>query len=141
MSTSIRGQIVAAVCSALSAVPGVQFALAEPDPAYGAEDLPGILVLDTAAEITADGPIGTHQHDLGLEIVLLTAGITSRATVRELAAAIQAALGRGEATRWGGLAVWSRPLSIELASETQGDVIAAALLKITITYRTPLWGM
>jgi hypothetical protein len=76
---------------------------------------------------------------LVLDLEAHVAGDTSTETARGILQDIIAAIGSDP--KWGGLARWTDIDSHEINVEQAGDIVAGVLLKITVTYRTPLWRM
>jgi len=154
MTASIRQQLVDAIEARLGSIaPGVAFQLPGGSyvcqgtikgvypwrkAAFSQTEVPAIK-LDDADAKTSPGPSTMHEHKLQVDLELYVAGKTSTSAVRSLMADVIAAVGSDP--RWGGLAYWTDIDGHTVDVEQAGDVISAALVNLTVTYRTPLWRM
>lgn len=150
--SSQRQQIVDAVEAKLQLIaPGQQFEL--PDgpyicrntiktvvswrkTAFSKAEVPAINFHDGDARTTT-GPSTKHEHALNFELEIHTAGATSASAVRSIMADVVAAIGSDP--RWGGLAYWTTLDGENVSVDQAGEVVSAAQVRFTITYRTPLW--
>ena len=154
MTASNRQQLVDAIEARLGSIaPGVVFML--PDGTYTCQgtiegvfpwrkakfsqsEVPAIKMSDTDAK-TTPGPSTMHEHKLQVDLELYVLGKTSASAIRSLMADVVAAVGSDP--RWNGLAYWTDIDGHTVDVEQAGDVVSAALINLTVTYRTPLWRM
>jgi hypothetical protein len=105
---------------------------------FSPAEVPAIRLQDGDAS-TKPGPSTKHEHDLDITLDLVTLGKVSASQVRTMMADVVAAIGSDP--RWGGLAWWTEINGHELDVEQAGNTIAAAQIRLTVKYRTPLWRM
>lgn len=98
---------------------------------------PAILIRDTVDVMPSDGVIGKIDHELTVEISSLFFGQTSAKDAREMVATIMASIGTDKT--YGGLAHDTIVNSAELDIDETGKKISAAVIDVTILYRSNLW--
>ena len=154
MTDSYRQQLVNAIAARLATIaPGVVFQLSDGPYTcqstikgvypwrkvpFSKAEVPAIKMDDADAK-TTPGPSTMHEHKLAVDLEVHTLGATAASVVRAIMADIVAAIGSDP--RWGRLAYWTDLDSHTIDVEQAGDIIGAAQINITVTYRTPLWRM
>ncbi len=146
MSTA-RQNIVAALITALKTISvanGYRTAVGSqvyswPDPTLDPDNLPALVVHDTAAPVEMD-PNPYFSHTLTVEIYLVTSGALAGSALSDCMADILQAVGVDHT--FGGLAIQTRPLncnktSIEKLENSLGD----AEVILEIDYRTTKWSL
>jgi hypothetical protein len=103
-------------------------------------DLPGVIWRDISEDDSAatTGTIGYHNHDLKVELKVITAsGSTTPAEIRKLLADVQQMIGVNPT--WGGLALRTNPVSNETAVEQAEKIIGGITIIVVIQYQTKKW--
>ncbi len=140
MSLSVRRQLRDATVACLqnAGIVGINTVSAWRQVQYSPEDLPALLVTDADASITTITN-AMSEHDLSLEITVMTCGSPRMDDATEIAAAVLAAMGSDP--YFGGLATWSEPRGTTINGEVVGNAVAFLQITLNVKYRTPLWKM
>lgn len=100
-------------------------------------ELPAVNILDRETILQREsykGSLALATYALKIEIMVIAAGEIPAEDIREMAADIYKAFGSDDT--FGGLAIMTNPTGDEMYLEHEGEIVADAVLRFDIIYRT-----
>jgi hypothetical protein len=135
---NIRQQIVDALETRMAAIGGIKKVAVWKVTDFAPAEHPVILIKDTVDSMPSDGVgKGKIDHELTIELTALFFGSTASSQAREVIASILAAIGTD--STFSGLAYDCVINSAELDIDETGKLISAAVIDMTVFYRSDLW--